>query len=273
MGAPPATADFDSDTALERREAGLYAATLERHWWADRGPHGGLLAALALRAASLELDDRGRRPCSLTLHYLAPAQEGPLKAHAAVERSGRRVANCLVRLEQDGRPVALALAAFAALSVTASSFDHTRFPEAPAPDALDPLPVHADGVPPFMGNFELRFALGHLPFTGAAEPTCGVWIRTAKPRRPDALAIAVFADAWAPTPYIERRAPVAAPTIDLTVHFRDHAWYERAEGDAFVLGMFRSRLLSDGLFEEDGELWSPDGVLLAQSRQLGLLVE
>jgi hypothetical protein len=34
----------------------------------------------------------------------------------------------------------------------------------------------------------------------------------------------------------------------------------------------RSSTSAGGLFEEDGELWSRDGVLLAQSRQLALLL-
>ena len=41
----------------------------------------------------------------------------------------------------------------------------------------------------------------------------------------------------------------------------------------FVLGRFSSRLALGGAWEEDGELWSPAGELLAQSRQLALIRE
>jgi len=99
-----------------------------------------------------------------------------------------------------------------------------------------------------------------------------VWMRMAKPRRPDALAIAAFVDGWAHAPLVRRLAPAPTPTIDLTIHFRDHVWYRDAEPGAFVLVAYRSRLLADGFFEEDGEVWSPDGVLLAQSRQLARLL-
>jgi hypothetical protein len=33
-----------------------------------------------------------------------------------------------------------------------------------------------------------------------------------------------------------------------------------------------SRLLSEGFFEEDGVIWAADGSVLAQSRQLALLM-
>jgi hypothetical protein len=37
------------------------------------------------------------------------------------------------------------------------------------------------------------------------------------------------------------------------------------------LGIFRTQTARGGFIEEDGWLWSPGGVLLAQARQLALL--
>ena len=76
-----------------------------------------------------------------------------------------------------------------------------------------------------------------------------------------------------PTPGFRRRgrgspSSPPAPTIDLTVHFRAPL----PLADSLLLGRFRSSLVRDGFFDEDGELWTPDGTLVAQSRQLGLLL-
>ena len=41
----------------------------------------------------------------------------------------------------------------------------------------------------------------------------------------------------------------------------------------YVLGRFASRLSVAGVWEEDGELWTRGGELIAQSRQLALVRE
>ena len=81
------------------------------------------------------------------------------------------------------------------------------------------------------------------------------------------LMTAMLTDAWVPSPFTRLDRPNPAPTVDLTMHFR--AAGERVEWPALVV--FRSRFAHGGFFEEDGEIWSQDGRLLAQSRQLGLL--
>ena len=60
------------------------------------------------------------------------------------------------------------------------------------------------------------------------------------------------------------------PTIDLSVHFRA-PMPPAARPDDPYLCVFRSQIARDGYVEEDGEIWTRDGILLAQSRQLALL--
>ena len=86
----------------------------------------------------------------------------------------------------------------------------------------------------------------------------------------DALALVAMSDAWVPSVFARVGRPVAVPTIDLTVHLR--AGLPRPDVGEWCLGVFRSRVAAEGFVEEDGELWAPDGVLLAQSRQLAVLV-
>jgi acyl-CoA thioesterase len=58
------------------------------------------------------------------------------------------------------------------------------------------------------------------------------------------------------------------PTLDLTIHFRAPL---PAAGDGWGLAVFESRMSAGGTWEEDGELWTSGGVLLAQSRQLAMI--
>jgi len=66
---------------------------------------------------------------------------------------------------------------------------------------------------------------------------------------------------------------VAAPTIDLTIHIRRPLPPAGMAPEDYVLGRFSTRLAVSGVWEEDGELWTPGGELVAQSRQLALVRE
>jgi hypothetical protein len=62
------------------------------------------------------------------------------------------------------------------------------------------------------------------------------------------------------------------PTVDLTIHFRAGLPMSGLGPDDFVLGHFRTRTVADGFLEEDGELWTAGGGLIAQSRQLAIML-
>lgn len=262
---------FDRDTSVRRTGDGRFEARIDPGWFVVRGPNGGYVAAIVVRALEGALDDPERAARSLTVHYTAPPAQGPVTIETRVERAGRSLTTLSARMLQEGRLVALALGAFSKPR-QALSFDDTRPPEVAPPAACRRLertiPVHE--------RYEQRPALGAPPFSGGDRALAGGWLRLAEaPRAPDAALVAAYTDAWPPAVFGRiARADLAGgvPTVDLTVHFRTTLPPAGAAADDFVLVAFRSRLAREGFLEEDGEIWSRDGVLLAQSRQLAVVI-
>ena len=260
---------FDADTALTSIDAHVYEGFIHPAWSVGRGPNGGFIAALLLRAMALAIADPDRAPRSLTIHYLLPPEEGPCRIQVTIERAGRSLTALSARLTQHDRACALALAVYAAPRHSLVLAD-AAMPSVPPPDAC-PQFRRGGTTPDFTNNYDYRWAVGDPPFSGSAHARVGGWIRLAESRPADALAIAAFTDAWLPCIFPRIEQPVATPTIDLTIHFRAHLPLAGATPDAFYLGVYSSQLAAEGFFEEDSEIWSRDGMLLAQSRQLVLL--
>lgn len=266
------TSEFDRATAIEPLGDGAYAATMDTDWWVARGPNGGYVAAVLLRALADSAGDAARAPRSLTVHYAAPPAEGPVRIEARVERRGRSLSSLSARMTQGGKLVALALAAFSAPWSDRHDFDGLRPPDAGAPGEGTAPPRPDDLLPPIALRWDFRGAVGAAPFTGADEAVTGGWLRLAEPRIADALVVAAMTDAWFPAAFTRLTEPAALPTIDLTIHFRAPLPLPAARADDWLLAVFRSRHAREGFVEEDGEIWSASGELVAQSRQLALMV-
>ncbi len=259
------TSRFALDTAVSARGDGRYEATIQPAWRVER-PNGGYVAAIVLRAVTSELADPGRVPRSMTVHYLRPPEDGPTEIEVTVERAGRTMSSVSARLVQAGRTIALALVA-AGPSRDGYLLDEATPPEVPAPDdcpvlAEPPFPI------PIRKNFETRLAIGLPPFTGGGEPVTGGWLRLIDPEPVDAHLLVQVADAWVPAIFSTTLERMGVPTVDLTVHFRQTPLGE----DPWLLVRFQTRLSAEGFLEEDGEIWDRSGRLLAQSRQLAVLV-
>jgi len=84
---------FDRDTAVRRLPDGAFEAELDRAWWIVVGPNGGYLAAILLRALIETVGDAERAPRSLTVHYVSPAHEGPVRIATKLERAGRSLSS------------------------------------------------------------------------------------------------------------------------------------------------------------------------------------
>lgn len=253
---------FAEDTAVTPAGEGAFDCRIDSGWWVVAGPNGGYVAAIVTRA--LVAAGAGRPLRSLTVQYLKAPEEGRARVTVEVLRSGRSVSFLAARLEQDGRSCAHALAVLAGPR-EGLELEQLRPPEVAPPEELDPMPGRGQ-APPFAQNLDYRPALGPLPFTGGEEALAGGWLRFERDEPLDAPALVALCDSWFPAVFGTTTQPVAAPTLDLTVHLR--ATGTRPAG--WVLGRYRTRLAREGFMEEDAELFSPDGELLAQSRQLAL---
>lgn len=257
---------FADDTAVTTTAPGRHTGRIDRGWWIQRGPNGGYIAAIVLRAMCAEVGDAGRRPRSFTLHYLRPPAEGPIELETTTERAGRSLSTVSARVFQDGKLLVLATAAFADDRPGSLAFDDTAMPSVPPPAECPPL-----GPPPFptltlRDRYECLVAIGGDLFSGGPDALTGGWIRLADGEAADDLAVAAFTDAWPPAVFTRTAERIAVPTIDLTVHFRQAV----LDPGGWFLVVFRSVLSADGYVEEDGEVWSEGGHLVAQSRQLAV---
>jgi acyl-CoA thioesterase len=252
---------LDTDTALEPLTPTRWRGTISDRWWVTRAPFGGYVATFLTRALVAAVDDPARRPRSLTVHFVEAPEAGPVEVCARVERVGRSSTSVSLRLEQEGRPVALALGSSATWRDGEPEWTEDA-PSAPPPEDCERL-ERRDPMPGFLDRLEVR------PVTPivSGEPRNLAWMRLDPPRVLDHLAMTALADGWMPAAFSKLGRPVGAPTVDLTIHFRAPL----ASAADWVLADYRSRFSAGGAWEEDGELWAADGTLLAQSRQLALI--
>jgi acyl-CoA thioesterase len=263
---PPTS--FDADTALAPAGEGVWEGAIAEGWATPRGPLGGYVMALVLRGFELAVDDPARSPRSVTMHFVRVPEVGPVTVRATVERAGRSLSTVSGRMEQDGKLLGLALGAYS-VAWESPSLGESPMPDVTPAEGRGPVPDLGRGTPPaFTEQLTMQHRFGAAPFSGAEHGKTGGWLGLREERPVDAMTIAVLADAWFPAPWPRLRRLAPAPTLELTIHFR----VELPLRDTLLLGRFTNRLVRDGFFDEDGELWAPDGTLVASSRQLALLL-
>ena len=263
------TTEFDLGTAVTRTGDDTFTANVSKDWWVFTGPNGGYLASVILRALTERVGDPDRMARSLTVHYLRPPDVGEATIETRLVRAGRSLATVTATLRQHGVETAIATAAFS-LARPSLAFHDAVMPAVTPPEETPPSTWPPDAFPPISRRFAYRPVTPEVAFAGLDRAEVGCWLRLTEPRPLDPVLLATLADAAAPAIFPKAATPVAATTIDLTVHFRGSV--EDPPYDGWALAMFRSTVAVDGFVEEDGEVWTPDGRLIAQSRQLALVV-
>jgi acyl-CoA thioesterase len=251
----------------------VFAADVSPTWRAGRGPHGGYIAAMLMRALIASVDDGSRAPRALTIHYARAPVPGAVTIATVLEREGRSLSTLSARMEQEGKLIALVLSAFS------RAWSGPEYAEEPLPDVAPPDTERISGpfvpgAPPFGEHLVLQRRIGNL-FAGGLEPMeVGAWIGLAEPEPLDAPTVAFYTDALIPSPFTRTRGGGPAPTVDLTVHFAVPLPRAREDDEhALCFARTSTRVIHEGFFVEDGIVWAADGTLVAKSRQLAILLD
>lgn len=259
--------DFDLETTLNSN-GDLFTGTLFPQWNIGDNPNGGYMAACAMRAIS-ELVPHAD-PMSVTTHFLRPGVPGePFEVEAKLIRTGRNSSVARATLSQQEKERIEILCAFCDLSTSVGVDTTITIPEVklPEPDSCPLRSGETQGIHlPILDRLEVRLHPEQAKAGSYASAEVSGWIRFADGRQPDTLSLPVFADAFPPSPFAMLGVVGWVPTLELTVHVR------RQPNPGWIKAQFVTQDLNNGRMIESGLLWDSSGELVAQSRQLGLVM-
>lgn len=269
--------DFHRETSVEQLDDTHFAAEISGRWSVGAGANGGYASALlvnALTRFAAGLGQDGAPPPrlrSLTSHYLRPPTPGPAEITIEPVRLGRSLSVIDATMARDGKALVTVRAAIGTIQPTDAPelryLDRTP-PDFPAPDSL-PREVVDD--PMFLrARYDTRYAVGGGLGATPGRSVTGGWIRTEDHAPVDVALAVALTDCWIPAPMTRAGFDDYVPsTVDLTSHIT-------ADLTDPYLGWVavhnRSTVSFDGYVDTDTDVWSADGVLLAQGRQISVLI-
>ena len=258
---------LDEETAILPAPTGEgFTTRLSDGWSIGTNPNGGYAVQPVLQALTQVAGQPD--PTSITVHYLRPAlgdADGAVRA--SVVRSGRRSTFATGALVQAGQERLTASAVLADLSVPASDAPDPRLtvprPSIPPPERCVDRRELGQGVDlPLMSRVDVRVSRE----TGNGRAVVEGWIRLRDGTAPSPAALVLFADAFPPAVHAVVERVGWVPTLELTVHVR------RRPQPGWVQARMECDDVAGGWMLETGSLWDETGVLVARSRQLGMLL-
>jgi acyl-CoA thioesterase len=258
------TSQFLNETTFEKESENSWKGNLNENWNIGSIPNGGYLLAVVLRVMQEQVESKNL--LSANAHYLRP---GVTKEEAKVEsvilRKGSNISTCSASLTQHGKLSLQVLAAFGDLQNTDNGLPELRIkpPSMPPPEECQKRSSVTQGIElPIQKRVDVRIA--QLRKESDRAELHG-WIKFCDSTAVDALALALFCDAFPPSIFSKLGKVGWVPTVELTVQVR------RIPTEGWLMGHFFTDDLQNGTMIETGCLWDSGGHLVAQSRQLALI--
>jgi hypothetical protein len=253
---------FKNDITLTACGDNRFDGTVTPNWSINGIPNGGYLMALMAKA----MRDHGSCPCNaiVTANFLSRSQPGA--ARLAVEKiaASPQFDRFQCSLYQDGTERIRALGTFANQPCNGG---FVRY-ESSAPHVA---PRDRCLVMPAMPGYtlfeqvEVRMdpdSVGWMSGRLSAKSEHKGWIRFREGGDYDVPALLLIADAFPPPVFASQGMVAWVPSIELSVNIRNLPETE------WLTCIFRTRFITGGFLEEDGQVWDETGRLIAVSRQI-----
>lgn len=253
--------EFDDDTEISADGE----VTLSGRWNGIAGlVNGGYELAVCLKALARLMPYPD--PVVVSGLYLRPGIPGPATVRTELLRAGRAMAFGTASLMQAGKETLRATAAFSSLSHNDIAFLASSPPQLPPPDECVGYPPGTPGAPEIAGRIDFRMAEppGWMRGQPSGNPSVEFWLRFADGRDADLVSLPLLVDAAPPA--VLEFGTKATTTVELTVHLRAQP------KPGWLACRAVTRNISGGYHEEDFEVWDSSGTLVAQSRQLCLIL-
>ena len=254
---------FDSAIELAHEAPDRWRGRTSEDYWNMVSPYGGVTAA-AMMQAMLGHGQRRGTPLSFTLNFLAPIERGEFTIDTELVRANRSSQHWSIRLSQQERVLAQAIAICALRRETWGQVEAAR-PDVPPPEQCEVAPPRkATGV---LQRFEFRIVRGR-PFAANSDSLSHVWVADNPPRPLDFASLTSLCDSFLPRIFLRRPDFVPIGTVSINIYFHAGAEALARQGAAPLLAVAQAQAFSDGHFDHHGHVWSTDGTLLATTQQL-----
>tara|TARA_B100001146_G_scaffold224690_1_gene243605 strand:+ start:3549 stop:4355 length:807 start_codon:yes stop_codon:yes gene_type:complete len=262
-----AAASFDEVIAHTPLGDGRFRTSTPPEWLATSRSPGGLVGAQLFTGLQALVPDQDFRPRSFTIHLLRAPEDGHYEVHAEVLRVGRTLVSLSGRVIQGEKLIATGLGSFGT-DRPGPEFDEMPMPAVEPPSADNETEAYVpDFALPFSKNIVLQDRLGPAPFTAPDGPMERVgWAGFVQPRPVDAAGLVLISDIGMMGWWVRLDRMHTTATLDHTMHFR--ADLDGNVPSGMVLMRSRTGLVRGGYLDWDVDIWSQDGTLLCQSRQL-----
>ncbi|MBO3274643.1 acyl-CoA thioesterase [Pseudomonas schmalbachii] len=237
-------------------------------WSQGRASFGGLVAALAHEAMRARMAEV--RPVrSLAITFVGPVEaDVPVAFEVDILREGKAVSQVFCRAVQNGEVVTVVQGSFGLPRESAVAVDSEPAPSFKGPEESQELPFVRGAMPEFLQHFAMCFSVGGLPFTSNKSRQMGGWMgfrHGVGDEQMEAAHLLALVDTWPPAVLPHLSAPAPGSSLTWTIEFVQPM--PRLAANDWCRYLATIEHARDGYGHAAAQCWTPDGELLAISRQ------